>query len=436
MSFGKFGAKPAGTAPSVGTTKFGAGAGTGATTAPKFGVGAGAGAAGTTPKFGAPAAAAAGATTAPKFGASAVAGTTTAPKFGTSTATTSTAPKFGATSVAGTATTSTAPKFGAKATVAITPGTTTAATTTAAPAGAATTTAAPAGTTSLLKPKFGATTPAATSAATTPAAATATTTTAAATTTATTAPTAAAATGSTFSSRLGAASTSTAASATAAAAKTPAVWKPNVDVAALLKGKTLEEMINEWSGQIDEDINQFTQMAMMVAEWDRKVSSNSEKILDLKEKVDLVEAAQSELNKNLELITAQQSQLSTVLTALEQSVEKWSLTVDLGPQDAERERGYALADDIDVQLNQMSNKLKEMIDRLNASQERESAKDGDHPAFQILQILDSHLNSLAWIDNTSNELAARLSDLQSQSARRAPPSNHSYPDTHWGSRYY
>jgi nuclear pore complex protein Nup62 len=223
--------------------------------------------------------------------------------------------------------------------------------------------------------------------------------------------------------------------AAAGAAKQPAAWKPNVDIAALLKGKTLEEMINEWSSQIDADIFQFTQMAMLVGEWDKKVSTNSKKILDLKQKVDLVEAAQSELNKNLELITAQQSQLSTVLSALEASVEKWSLTVDLGPQDAERERGYALADDIDVQLNQMSFKLKEMIDRLNASQERASAKDGDHPAFQILQILDSHLNSLAWIDNTSSELGAKLAEMQSQFSRRSHSSmnNDAYS---WSSRYY
>lgn len=426
-SFGKFGAgaaKPTTAAGGATVPKFGAAAG--ATTAPKFG----APGAATAPKFGAPA----GATTAPKFGAPAAAaaaptgaatasataapGAATAPKFGAGAAT---APKFGA--GAATATT-TAPKFGAnlaaaapKSSVSITP-----------PAGAAGAaapgTAAPAATTApgaVTTAAPGATAPAGTAAPAT------------STTTglggfkklATAAPTS-----------VGAPAAGTVGAATAAgAAKAPAAWKPNVDVPALLKGKTLEEMINDWSSQIDSDIFQFTQMAMIVGEWDKKVSSNSKKILDLKEKVDLVESAQSELNKNLELITAQQSQLATVLTALEQSVEKWSLTVDLGPQDADRERGYALADDIDVQLNQMSNKLKEMIDRLNASQERESAKDGDHPAFQILQILDSHLNSLSWIDNTSNELAARLGELQSQAAKRTPPSNN-YPDTNWGSRYY
>lgn len=222
-------------------------------------------------------------------------------------------------------------------------------------------------------------------------------------------------------------------------------WKPNVDIPALLKGKTLEELINEWSSQIDGDIYQFTQMAMLVGEWDKKVSSNSKKILDLKNKVDLVESAQQELNKNLELISAQQAQLSTVLTSLEASVEKWSLTVDLGPSDAERERGYLLAEDIDVQLNQMSNKLKDMIDRLNASQARQSSKEGESPAFQILQILDSHLNSLAWVDNASAELSSKLADVQntfSSSSQRSTASrassfdHHSSNSTSWGSHYY
>jgi nuclear pore complex protein Nup62 len=219
-------------------------------------------------------------------------------------------------------------------------------------------------------------------------------------------------------------------------------WKPNVDIPSLLKNKTLEEMINEWTSQIDADIYQFTQMAMLVGEWDKKVSSNSKKILELKQKVDMVEQAQSELNKNLELISSQQAQLSSVLSTLEASVEKWSLTVDLGPQDAERERGYVLADDIDVQLNQMSHKLKEMIDRLNASQERQSAKDGDHPAFQILQILDSHLNSLAWIDNTSTELGTKLADLntsfQPRRSSKSSSTMDAYPSSSyaWGSRYH
>lgn len=410
--------------------------------APKFGFTAGAAGGAKTPSFGiakpvaaaaapgaAPAAAAApGVGTVPKFGAPAAAGAATTPKFGVA---------------AGGAT---APKFGIAGAVKPTAAAPTATTATAAPTATAPTTAA--ATTTTTAPKFGLGAKPATSvtiapaagAATSPAAG-ATTATAAATTTA--APAAAGTTVAPGTSKfqIGAkpvgTATTAAAGTTAAvggAAKAPPAWKPNVDIPSLLKGKTLEEMINEWSAQIDSDIFQFTQMAMLVGEWDKKVSSNSKKILDLKQKVDMVETAQSELNKNLELITAQQTQLSTVLTALETSVEKWSLTVDLGPQDAERERGYALADDIDVQLNQMSNKLKEMIDRLNANQERENAKDGEHPAFQILHILDSHLNSLAWIDNTSTELATKLLDLQSQFSRR--PSGAANSDSSWASRYY
>jgi len=395
---------------------------------PKFGFGAGAVGGGVkTPALGAakPAAAVAGAAAPGAVGGGAASG----PKFGLAAAGGAKAgvPNFGAA----------APKFGAAAPAAAAP--------TAAPSqGAAPGTAAPAaaaGTATTTTPKFafaGAkpaasvtiTPGAAAGTATAPGATTTTTTTTATTAIATT--TAGASKFSLGAKPAGIGTAATSTTTAAGTAKAPPAWRPNVDIPSLLKGKTLEEMINEWSSQIDADIFQFTQMAMLVGEWDKKVSSNSKKILDLKQKVDMVESAQSDLNKNLELITAQQAQLSSILSALETSVEKWSLTVDLGPQDAERERGYALADDIDVQLNQMSNKLKEMIDRLNANQEREN-KDGDHPAFQILQILDSHLNSLAWIDNTSAELSTKLQDLQTQFSRRNAGSS---SDASWASRYY
>ena len=53
---------------------------------------------------------------------------------------------------------------------------------------------------------------------------------------------------------------------------------PLLDPAATLKTKNLDEIINDWASQIEQDLSTFARQATLVAEWDRKVNQNGEKV--------------------------------------------------------------------------------------------------------------------------------------------------------------
>lgn len=46
----------------------------------------------------------------------------------------------------------------------------------------------------------------------------------------------------------------------------------------MLRGKTLEEIVNSWSGELEERTRDFTDIAGEVREWDRVLRENGEKV--------------------------------------------------------------------------------------------------------------------------------------------------------------
>jgi nuclear pore complex protein Nup62 len=68
-----------------------------------------------------------------------------------------------------------------------------------------------------------------------------------------------------------------------------------------------------------------------------------------------------------------------------------------------------LAENINAQLDQMSLTLKTLVDKINNKQAR--TDDNENQIHQIVRVLNSHLNSLQWIDQSTNQLQNRLSEI-------------------------
>jgi len=188
-----------------------------------------------------------------------------------------------------------------------------------------------------------------------------------------------------------------------------------IDPTAMLKSKTLEDIINDWSSQLEESVELFTKQALQVAEWDQKIIENNSKIINVFENVKKIQTAQKELDQTLELIYTQQQELSQVLDVLENEVEKLiqtQATSEKTPPDVEREKGYQMAEDINKQLDQMETTLKDLVKKINMTQEQEAGN--DDPMYQIVQILNTHLTSLQWIDQTSLQVQQKILDLEKQ----------------------
>jgi nuclear pore complex protein Nup62 len=182
----------------------------------------------------------------------------------------------------------------------------------------------------------------------------------------------------------------------------------------VLKNKNLEDIINDWSTQLEDHVGTFTKQAHQVAEWDNKIIDNGAKIMKIYEHVNKVQVSQKELDQTLELIFTQQQELNGMLDSLEGELDKLMSAQGRqeNPADIEREKGYQLAEDLNRQLDQMGVTLRELIKKINSNQQQSA--DDDNPIYQIVQILNAHLNSLQWIDQSSSALQHKIAEVDKQ----------------------
>ncbi len=110
------------------------------------------------------------------------------------------------------------------------------------------------------------------------------------------------------------------------------------------------------------------------------------------------------MEHELDFIKGQQTELEDVLRPLEASL------AGAPPPDAERERTYQLAETLDAQLQRMSDDLREVIEHLNTSQSSKGDDDTD-PVVQIGRVLNAHMDSLQWIDQTTVQVQRKLDEV-------------------------
>uniref|UniRef100_G3NM85 Nuclear pore glycoprotein p62 n=1 Tax=Gasterosteus aculeatus TaxID=69293 RepID=G3NM85_GASAC len=213
-----------------------------------------------------------------------------------------------------------------------------------------------------------------------------------------------AATGAATAFSLGLKSSTASGIATASAASTiSATAAPPVMTYAQLEG-----LINKWSLELEDQERHFLQQATQVNAWDRMLVENGEKITSLHKEMEKVKLDQRRLNQELDFILSQQKELEDLLCPLEESVKEQSGTIYMQNADEERERTYKLAENVDAQLKRMSQDLKEIIEHLNTSS---GPADTSDPLQQICKILNTHMDSLQWIDQNSVLLQRRVEEV-------------------------
>lgn len=166
---------------------------------------------------------------------------------------------------------------------------------------------------------------------------------------------------------------------------------------------SLEEQINKWTLELEEQEKVFTNQATQVNAWDSILLKNGEKIVDLNKAVEKVKADQVAMEQELEFITAQQAELEESILPLEQELSKIPQQIDV-----DRSQTYLMAETLDSQLKQMSEDLKEVIEHLN---EANKLADPSCPMVQIGKILNAHFTTLQWIDDKTQSINNRLEEL-------------------------
>lgn len=164
----------------------------------------------------------------------------------------------------------------------------------------------------------------------------------------------------------------------------------------------LEEHINKWTLELEEQEKVFTNQATQINAWDKLLISNNDKIVALNDAVQKVKTEQQTLEQELEFIATQHAELEESITPLQKDLH------NIPQVDVERTQTYLLVENLDTQLKQMSEDLKEVIDYLN---EANKAQDNTDPIVQIGKILNAHMSSLQWIESSSSAIGAKIDEI-------------------------
>ena len=108
------------------------------------------------------------------------------------------------------------------------------------------------------------------------------------------------------------------------------------------------------------------------------------------------------LEHELDFVKSQQLELEEILRPLEESLS------DAPPPDAERERIYSLAENLDAQLQRMGDDLREVIEHLNSANRNTNDSDS---IVQISRVLNAHMDALQWVDQQSGVVQKKLEEV-------------------------
>lgn len=202
---------------------------------------------------------------------------------------------------------------------------------------------------------------------------------------------------------------------------------------SVLKGKSLDEIVSRWAADIDNHAKDFSSLANEIAHWDRELAENGQQIAHLQSKLYEAEATQIAIDNNLDHVEQQQRELASALETYEKQAREILETgstgtmrvFDMGPADAERDRSYALAAELNVQLDNLSKSLSQMIESVNSltvpTQSAGAGTSGDSdgqraedPLTQIAAVLNAHLKSLTWINATVQEVEGKVAEAESK----------------------
>lgn len=223
--------------------------------------------------------------------------------------------------------------------------------------------------------------------------------------------------------------------------------------------------MNKWTEDVAELSEQFQKSTALVAKWDRAIVLNEDRIHAVHKDAQSLQIAHKELTNNLDVILSQQSELHNLLDSLEEDVERkigstnssgsgalpssFNSTKGLKyesrlfsnqfpyqnagrsslggrlssssnqssganriPGDIERETMHKLSVEVMEELDAMALTIRDLVQDLNKGRDGSGIGDGGGDVVsQIIAVLNAHLDSLMYLDESSSALQKRLTDV-------------------------
>lgn len=185
-----------------------------------------------------------------------------------------------------------------------------------------------------------------------------------------------------------------------------------------ITGKDVEDIIRQWSDELQVRTATFRKQAEALGEWDRRIISNRNVLIKVESEVAKVVESQHTLERQLELIETHQQEVERALDSIEDEAERLYQEERPGIVEddaaATRDKMYQQAEFVEEELERLGEKLRETIQNINAAQGGDlDVADGASPLDLVVRILNNQLSSLLWIDEKSGELSGRIQTLLS-----------------------
>jgi nuclear pore complex protein Nup62 len=172
----------------------------------------------------------------------------------------------------------------------------------------------------------------------------------------------------------------------------------------------MDEIITRWATDLTKYQKEFKEQAAKIAEWDRMLVENGEKIQKLYTSTYEAERANAEIDRQLANVESQQEELSSWLDRYEQDLNELYAknaggvagSEQVAGPDQERERTYKLAEKLTDRLEEMGKDLTKMIKEINdmSSTLSKGNKPDDPVCFLLLITLPLYITSTAPATNT------------------------------------
>ncbi|KAH9173457.1 Nsp1-like C-terminal region-domain-containing protein [Lactarius sanguifluus] len=195
----------------------------------------------------------------------------------------------------------------------------------------------------------------------------------------------------------------------------------SVPAPSMLKGKSIEEIVNRWSTELETHVRDFNKFAAEVAVWDRSLIENGNNLAALYNYVLAAEREQNDIDQSLEHIEQQEKELTTIVETYEKQMadilggqasfpllHEAEYTNSLFPATCSPTELHNHLDDLSSSLTQ----LIESVNSMSVGQGHTKPTPAEDPMAQIAQVLSNHLESLQWIDGASRELEEKVGEVE------------------------
>jgi len=215
------------------------------------------------------------------------------------------------------------------------------------------------------------------------------------------------------------------------------------NIKTLMK-KPIEEVINKWKRQLDEQTILFNETGEKLKQFELIFNKNFENIIEVVDQIKIVEEESQKTLKNLKIISNQEDNILDQLMFMEKSLDHYLGLMDnkrgLMQDTAPREQIYSSAENISSMIDEVEKGIDEAkskiyssnqestedINRINFIDNNQNKEEYSFSGQELNEMMNSYYNSLRGIMHMEQNMKFQLSQIEYEMNNRKNTNNKEY----------